>query len=101
GTRSGVLRHGRQLRHRGARRWGGRSTTRPDQDPAVLIPGDLLRVEEFVLEDRQLVVIEVELELHGAIGHAAPALEHGDRLVHDLLKGHCQASGCATMYRGL
>jgi hypothetical protein len=52
GTRSGVLRPGWQLRHRGARRWGGRSATRPDQDPAVLIAGDLLRVEEFVLENR-------------------------------------------------
>jgi hypothetical protein len=47
-----------------------------------------LRVEEFVLEDRQLVVIEVELELQGAIGHAPPTLEHGYRLVENLLKGH-------------
>jgi hypothetical protein len=52
----------------------------------------LLRVEEFILEDRQLVVIEVELELQGAIGHAPPALEHGDRLVEDLLKSHCLPS---------
>jgi hypothetical protein len=31
----------------------------------------------------------VELTLEGAIGQAPPALQQGDRLVEDLLKGHC------------
>jgi hypothetical protein len=30
----------------------------------------------------------LELSLEGAVGQAPPALEHGYRLVEDLLKGH-------------
>ena len=39
-------------------------------------------------------VIELELALEGPIGQAPAALEHGDRLVEDLLKGHRPPSLC-------
>ena len=67
---------------------GGLRATRPDQDSTVLIDGEPLALDEFVLEILQIVVVEVELALERAIGHAPTALEHGDRLVEDLLKGH-------------
>jgi hypothetical protein len=35
-----------------------------------------------------VLVIQMELQLERAIGQAPPALEHGDGLVKDLLKGH-------------
>ena len=40
------------------------------------------------------LVIQLELPLERAIGHAAPALEHGYRLVENLLKGHRPPSLC-------
>jgi hypothetical protein len=63
-------------------------STRPDQDAACLIHGQTLALDEFVLHIFQIRVIELELPLESAIGEAPPALEHGDRLVEDLLKGH-------------
>jgi hypothetical protein len=36
-----------------------------------------VRVEEFVLENRQLLVVQAELELQGVIGHPASLLEEG------------------------
>ena len=44
--------------------------------------------QEFILEGRQGRVVELELPLEGALGQAPPALQHGYRLVEDLLKGH-------------
>src|SRR5262245_60293815 len=67
---------------------GGGWSTRPDQDAAVLIHGQTLALDEFVLHIFQIRVIELELPLESTIGEAPPALEHGDRLVEDLLKGH-------------
>jgi hypothetical protein len=37
---------------------------------------------------------QLELELEGAIGQASPALEHGHRVVEDLLKGYRIPSLC-------
>ena len=51
-----------------------------------------LRVEEFVLQGRQLRVIQRELELQGAIGHAAPLAQEGDHLIHDRDKVHTVSS---------
>src|SRR6266446_7634150 len=68
------------------------SATHPDQHAAVFVPCDLLRVEEFILEGFKGVVIQVKLHLQCPIGHPFPALEHGYRLVEDLLKGHDQPS---------
>jgi hypothetical protein len=47
-----------------------------------------LALDEFVLQIFQIRIIELELPLEGAIGQTPPALEHGDCLVQDLLKGH-------------
>ena len=53
-----------------------------------------LRVQEFVLQRCQVRVIQLELELEGPVGYATTPLEHGDRLVEDLLKGHRPPSLC-------
>jgi len=53
-----------------------------------------LAFDEFGFQVLQIGVIQVELALEGAIGQAPPALEHGDRLVKDLLKGHRSPSPC-------
>jgi hypothetical protein len=47
-----------------------------------------LALDEFVLQIFQGRVVELELPLEGAVGQAPAALEHGNRLVEDLLKGH-------------
>ena len=47
-----------------------------------------LRVQEFVLQGGELLIIQRELELEGPIGHPPAPLHHGDRLVENLLKGH-------------
>jgi hypothetical protein len=60
----------------------------PDQDAAILIQSHALAVNQLVLEIVERRVIELKLPLEGAVGQAPPALEHGDRVVKDLLKGH-------------
>ena len=47
-----------------------------------------LALDEFVLQIYQGRVVELELPLEGAIGQASTPLEHGDRVVENLLKGH-------------
>jgi hypothetical protein len=47
-----------------------------------------MRVEKFILQGGQVVVVELELELEGAKGHPSAALQHGKGLVEDLLEGH-------------
>src|SRR5215510_15613108 len=47
-----------------------------------------LRVQEFVLQCGELLIIQRELELEGPIGHPPAPLHHGDRLVENVLKGH-------------
>ena len=37
-------------------------------------------------------IVELKLPLEGAVGQASATLEHGHRLVEDLLKGHRQLS---------
>ena len=59
-----------------------------DQDATVLIHRQALPLDEFDFHIFQIRVIELEMPLEGAIGQASPALEHGYRLVQDLLKGH-------------
>src|SRR5215813_14150028 len=75
----------------GSRRSGKRGhirTTYPDEDTAILIHRQALALDKFGLQIFQIRVIELELPLEGAIGQAPPALEHGDRLVENVLKGH-------------
>ncbi len=45
-----------------------------------------VRVEEFIFEDRQLVVVQVELKLQRVIGHSATPLEEGHDLVEDVIR---------------
>ncbi|HSX83500.1 MAG TPA: hypothetical protein VLQ80_33715 [Candidatus Saccharimonadia bacterium] len=55
-------------------------------------------MDEFLREILEKRVVEIELPFEGAIGHAPSALEHGNRLVQNLLEGHGQPSSAA---RGL
>src|SRR5262249_38384679 len=64
----------------------------PDQDVAPLIDRQTLALDEFVLQIVQGRVIELELALEGAVGQAAAPLQHGNRLVENLLKGHRRSS---------
>src|SRR5262249_49067914 len=41
-----------------------------------------IAVHEFILESLQGDLIELELELEGAIGQAAPLAQQGNRLIH-------------------
>src|SRR5262249_20830496 len=78
---------------RGRCRVGSRDLgTGPDQNVAPLIECQTLTLNEFVLQIFQGRVVELELSLEGAVGQAAASLEHGYRLVEDLLKGHRQPS---------
>jgi hypothetical protein len=47
-----------------------------------------IRIEELLLKVVQCCIIELELPLEDAVGQASASLEHGYRLVEDLLKGH-------------
>jgi hypothetical protein len=53
-----------------------------------------LALDDFGFQIFQIRIVELELPLEGAIGQAPPALEHGYRLVEDLLKGHRIPSLC-------
>jgi hypothetical protein len=43
-----------------------------------------------------VLLVQLELESEGLIRHTLTALEHGDRLVEDLLKGHHYPSRCRS-----
>ena len=93
GGRGGGKRHpcgGRCRRDRG----GGRraKVTRPDEAASRIVDHLGLRVEQFVLQGSELCVIQRELELQGAIGHAAPLAQQGDHLIHDRDKVHPMSS---------
>jgi hypothetical protein len=47
-----------------------------------------LALDEFVLQIFQGRVVELKLPLEGAVSQAAASLQHGNRVVEDLLKGH-------------
>src|SRR5262249_6398086 len=72
--------------------WKGDRGARPDQDVALLIDRHALARDELVLQIVQGRVIELELPLEGAVGQASAPLEHGHRMVENLLKGHCLPS---------
>jgi hypothetical protein len=52
----------------------------PNQDAALLICGEFLGVDEFVLEILQIVVVQSELPLYRSIRDSLLALEPGDDL---------------------
>ena len=53
-----------------------------------MVHGELQHLDDFSGEILEVGIVELKLALEGTIRHTAPALEHGDRLVEDLLKGH-------------
>ena len=54
--------------------------TYPDQDAIRLIHGELLGMDEFVLEILQIVVVQSKLSLDGPIRDALLALQPGNDL---------------------
>src|SRR5712691_8587619 len=84
------MREGRRRRGRRQRREGRRRArvTGPDQTAPRVIDYLGLRVEEFVLQGNELLVVQRELELQGAIGHAAPLAHEGDHLIYNRDKIH-------------
>src|SRR5262245_7942623 len=77
----------------------GAASTDPHEDVVPLIDRQGLPLNEFVLQIFQSCVVELKLSLESAIGQASPALEHGDRLVENLLKSHCPLSSPKAVYR--
>jgi hypothetical protein len=77
-------------------RLGHCCVTGPAQATTRVLDHLWVRVEEFVLEDRQLLVVQVELELQRAIRHAASALQEGHDLVEDIIKFHHGSSSCVS-----
>jgi len=57
-----------------------------------MIDREAVDLDEFLFEGLQRLLIEMKLEHERAVGHTPAALQHGNRLVEDLLKGHCQPS---------
>ena len=60
---------------------------------------EVLKDESF-LQGSELRVIQRELELEGAIGHAAPLAHEGDNLIHNRDKVHTVSSlpGAVPVY---
>jgi hypothetical protein len=86
------------------RRWGRGWRSRggvagPHQDFAIFIDGYPLGIDEFRLEILEGVIIEIELPLERAIGHATSTLEHGQGLVQNLLEGHGRPSTALALPR--
>src|SRR5262249_53230625 len=65
---------------------------RPDQTATSIVVHLRRHIEEGVLEGLQVRLVKLELEFEGLIRHTPAALEHGHRLVENLLKGHRQPS---------
>jgi hypothetical protein len=57
-----------------------------------LVHGELEHFNDFNGEILKVGVVELKLTLESTIRHTAAALEHGQRLVENLLKGHRQPS---------
>src|SRR5262249_39819303 len=109
GERRGVLRHGqRRLRSRGVKCWDGLTGTCPDQHAPVVIPGDLLCVEEFILEIIEGLLIQVKLALERPIRHTLALAQEIDNVIEEGVEVHpifsarlkgMAASGCTVLYR--
>jgi hypothetical protein len=70
---------------------------RPDQHPAIFIHGDVLGVDEFVLERFDGVIVQLQPELQGQIGHTPPASEEGRDLLDHGIKVHHRPSTCDSV----
>jgi len=81
---------------------GGRNRRRtrfsgPHQHSALVVDRKVVDLNQFLFEGFKRLLIEMKLEREGAVRHAPATLEHGCRLVQDLLKGHRQPSVYATV----
>jgi hypothetical protein len=72
----------------------------PHQHSAIVVDRKVVDLDQLLFEDLKSLLIQMELELERTVGHASTALEHGDRLVEDLLKGHGQPSLSPCRRRG-
>src|SRR5215472_12905352 len=70
---------------------------RPEQTTTLVIDHVGVGVQEFILERLKVVIVQTELKLEGAIGHAASTLEHGQRLVQNLFEGHGRFSATLAL----
>src|SRR5262249_50384704 len=73
--------------------WSGRPLglprlPHPDEDPATFIAGDLLGVDELILEPFEVRVIEGEAQHERARGDPTLALQQVDDLGQKLIKRH-------------
>ena len=71
--------------------WGWRRVPRPDQHLPRLIPGELLRLDEFGLEILEVVVVEVEAPFERPIGHPPLALQQVEHTGSGLRQTSCAA----------
>jgi hypothetical protein len=94
-ARGDVLRHRRRgrLRSRRTRCWEGLRGTCPDQHASVLISGDLLRVEEFVLKIIEGLLIQVKLALERPIRHTLALVQGIDKVIEECVEIHRISSG--------
>ena len=79
-------------------RWGGSAETlpRPHQHRAVLVHRELFDLNQLHLEVCQILVIEGELALEGAIGGPALPLEELDDAGEHGIEVHHRSSACAS-----
>jgi hypothetical protein len=70
---------------------------RPDQHPAILIHSHVLGVNKFVLERLDGLIVQLELQLQGPIGHTATLLQKGEDLRDHGIKVHYRPSTCASV----
>ena len=81
----------------GCRSGGG---ARPDEAAPLLIHDLGMCKADGVCEIGQVVILNSELALEGAIGDAAVLVQHGDRLAEDLIERHSGSSTCGVTPQG-
>jgi hypothetical protein len=59
-----------------------------------------LALNEFGLQVRKIIVIQVELALERAIRQASSALQEGNRLIQEFFKSHLQGVCASPLLRG-
>ena len=81
------------------RGWRGcaSSRTSPDQAPAVFVGHRVVGVEEFFLQIRKRVVVQVELALEGPIRDAATLAQQCQDLIEDGIEVHAHPSVSSCM----
>src|SRR5262249_13721595 len=72
----------------------GAGVSGPYQHTAVVVDGELLGLDEFVVQVLQERAVEGKLALQGAIRDTTQALQHSDGLRQDLLECHNRPSAC-------